>query len=241
MCGIYKITNLINNKIYIGQSRNIAQRWKSHRNPYRHKEYSSYPLYRAINKYGLDNFSFEIIEECLDSDLNEREKYWIQHYHSNSSDFGYNQTSGGDGNNAGNKLNLELVEEITNLLLEHNYTETQIAEMYNVTIYTIRDINVGRSWIRSDISYPICKSKQWVCKICGSPVYRGNDRCVKCYRQEQINPNKPSKEELQQILFQNNGNFSAVGRIFNLTDNAIRKWCKSYNLPYHSSDYKINK
>lgn len=83
--GIYKIENLLNHKIYIGQSRNISQRWKDHRNLYK-KDDS--PLYRAMRKYGIENFSFKIIEECPIDLLNERECYWIKYY--NSLNEGYN-------------------------------------------------------------------------------------------------------------------------------------------------------
>ena len=66
MIGIYKITNLINNKVYIGQSVNIQQRFKKHKTKYKDisNEESNKILYKAMRKYGLENFSFEIIEEC---------------------------------------------------------------------------------------------------------------------------------------------------------------------------------
>jgi hypothetical protein len=50
--------------------------------------------------------------------------------------------------------------------------------------------------------------------------------------------NRPSAEELQNLLYQYQGSFTQVGRLFEVSDNSIRKWCKSYNLPYHSIDYK---
>ena len=95
--GIYKITNKINNKCYIGKSINIESRWKYHiENKNSIKEYNK-PLYRAFRKYGIENFSFEIIEELKDYSIsNEREKYWIQYYNCYGNN-GYNMTSGGDG------------------------------------------------------------------------------------------------------------------------------------------------
>lgn len=63
--GIYKITNLLNNKCYIGQSRNIYRRWQAHR-----YANDSYPLHVAMKKYGMENFSFEISEECNIDELN---------------------------------------------------------------------------------------------------------------------------------------------------------------------------
>ena len=101
MQGIYKITNKINNKCYIGKSKNIEARWKEHK--WRMNSLDEInlnkPLYRAFKKYGLNNFSFEVIEELdnYEADANEREKYWIKFYNSYGSENGYNATYGGDG------------------------------------------------------------------------------------------------------------------------------------------------
>ena len=92
-CGIYKIQNIENNKIYIGQSIDIAQRWREHRSDALINRDNSI-LHKAIKKYGEFNFSYEIIEECSKEKLNEREIYWIQYYNSMIPN-GYNQTSGG--------------------------------------------------------------------------------------------------------------------------------------------------
>lgn len=95
MIGIYKITNLINGKIYIGQSVDINKRWRQHKRnaQIKGREYDKY-LYRAFRKYGLENFSFEVIEECPRELLNEKETYYIQYYKANDETFGYNETSG---------------------------------------------------------------------------------------------------------------------------------------------------
>lgn len=93
--GIYKITNLITGKVYIGQSRDIKARWEKHKSVYKNQENHRYKLYRAMNKYGLQNFLFEVIQECKIDQLNEKEQYWIQFYDSYNN--GYNMTLGGDG------------------------------------------------------------------------------------------------------------------------------------------------
>ena len=91
--GIYKIENLINHKVYIGQSKNIIHRLrfghsklKDECNPY---------LKKSFRKYGFDNFSFEIIKETYDLD------YWeiflIQIYHATDNKYGYNILPGGEG------------------------------------------------------------------------------------------------------------------------------------------------
>lgn len=86
--GIYKITNLINGMTYVGQSNNIAERWKQHIKrgvgadpPTQNK------LYPAMLEFGAENFIFEIIEECSVAQLNEREKYYQQIF--GSQEFGY--------------------------------------------------------------------------------------------------------------------------------------------------------
>ena len=90
MVGIYKITNKINNKVYIGQSKDIESRWESHK----YYTYSTKTkLQYAFAKYGIFNFLFQVIEECDISNLDEREKFWISYY--NSYEDGYNMTMGG--------------------------------------------------------------------------------------------------------------------------------------------------
>lgn len=95
VCGIYKITNKINGKCYIGQSNDIHRRWKQELAP---NAKLNPHLARAFEKYGIDNFEFEIIEECQREQLNEREQFYIEIYHSIDPNLGYNKTEGGDGN-----------------------------------------------------------------------------------------------------------------------------------------------
>lgn len=73
MIGIYKITNTINQKSYIGQSNCIERRFTQHKSPYEQARFADKPLYKAFKKYGIENFSFKIIEECPIEKLNERE------------------------------------------------------------------------------------------------------------------------------------------------------------------------
>lgn len=93
-CGIYKIENLTNNKIYIGQSINIEERFKRHM-----KANDEFLIHKAFKKYGIENFSFVIIEECLAKDLDKKEQYWIEQYNSLAPN-GYNMITGGS-NGAG--------------------------------------------------------------------------------------------------------------------------------------------
>ncbi len=92
-CGIYKITNITTDECYIGQSVNIYTRWCDHckcglgiDTPPGNK------LYKAIQEYGLENFTFELLEECNQADLDEKEAYFISLYQADT--FGYNGTKG---------------------------------------------------------------------------------------------------------------------------------------------------
>ena len=86
--GIYKITNTINNMCYVGQAANLADRWKQHikrgvgaETPTRNK------LYPAMQEYGVENFTFEVIEECDRSLLDKQEDYWQEYF--KAKEFGY--------------------------------------------------------------------------------------------------------------------------------------------------------
>lgn len=95
MIGIYKITNKITHQVYIGQSIHIENRWKQHKNPYNWNRESTKPLYKDMLKYGIDNFDFQILEECAPQQLNNHEVFWIKYF--NSYKNGYNQNQGGLG------------------------------------------------------------------------------------------------------------------------------------------------
>jgi group I intron endonuclease len=98
---VYKITNKINNKVYIGKSDNPSKRCIRHFSTAKtgyNKNHKYQYIHRAINKHGKDNFVFEVIETCDSSEIAlEREVYWIKELNANNSKFGYNLTNGGDG------------------------------------------------------------------------------------------------------------------------------------------------
>ena len=93
--GIYKIENKINGKVYVGQSVNIKLRWEKHKSDLINKTHVNIYLQHSFDKYGIDNFSFKIIELCDKSQLSNREIYWIDKL--NSFKNGYNLTTGGEG------------------------------------------------------------------------------------------------------------------------------------------------
>ena len=114
---IYKTTNLINKKIYIGQK------------IYRKKDDNWYlgsgiVLNKAIKKYGRENFIKEIIECCeTKKDLNEKEKYWIKFYDSTNRNIGYNISEGGDGGNLGEIVNKKISSKLKGIKKPKSFGE----------------------------------------------------------------------------------------------------------------------
>lgn len=88
-CGIYRITNLKTNEAYIGKSTNIKTRWQNHcKTAIGLDGMARTKIHSAMKEYGIDNFSFEVLEKCTKETYSEREKYWINFYETNV--YGYN-------------------------------------------------------------------------------------------------------------------------------------------------------
>ena len=126
MVYIYKITTLINNKIYIGlTTRTVEMRWKEH---VRGTQY----IDNAIKEFGKENFIIETIEECEDDVADDREIYWIQYYDSYHN--GYNYTLGGRDNKL---IMTDKVQEVLDLW-NQGLTVNRIIEKTKLNVETVR-------------------------------------------------------------------------------------------------------
>lgn len=299
MIGIYKITNQVNGKVYIGQSVNIEKRWKEHRSRAFNSadaDYNKY-LYRAIRKYGIENFSFEVIEQCNQIQLNEKEKEYIAKYNSTNRNYGYNICLGGEGTQRYN------YEEIYNKWKE-GYTCYELQKFYNCTdkviTQALRAYGIPESSaksrsikdknaivfidIKTNTPLKIFYGAKSVCRFFDLPETRAdnllnalyhnytfwgfkvellsdNNYPKKNYSKEEIlsfqqqpkyiyteeekldmslsrrKVERPSREKLKELI--RTQPFTYIAQQYEVSDNAIRKWCDFEKLPRKKSE--INK
>ena len=215
MIGIYKIQNLTNGKVYIGQSIHIERRWAEHCQPS-----ADSLIANAIKKYGKENFSFQVLQECSVEKLDELENYYIKENNSVTPN-GYNvETAAAGGKTSFCFYNQDTLDKIYFDIEQSDLTFQQIAEKYDLCIRTIIRLNLGDVHYSEDISYPIRKKKtksKKYCNNCGVEISPKATLCINCSRDKTRKAEKPE-----------------LGRQFGISDNSIRKWCKTYNLPYQS-------
>lgn len=164
---IYCYTNLINGKKYVGQTNNLERRKKQHIQDsiHCHKGHEishNLPFHQAIRKYGIDNFSFEILATIDTEDWSMVNSLETKHIQSQQSmaPHGYNLMAGGEARRGLNKSKLsdEIIQSIINDLKGKKYIH-DIAEKYQLSRAYISDINNGRCLKRLDEIYPLQQNR----------------------------------------------------------------------------------
>lgn len=196
--GIYKITNIINGKSYIGQSIYLKKRIKRHLSYKSHKD--NLALYKAFDKYGVDKFTIEILEtintkKCnnIKSELDKLEVFYIKKYNSYIS--GYNQTLGGDAGIAGYKFTTEQRNKVSkhSKLCAHNFYKpvylksiiTGNIKMYISERHAAEDLKCSHSQISR-----VCNHKQYLLKdewIGGTTLEEVNNNYIQFLQKENKN------------------------------------------------------
>lgn len=224
---IYLITNKINNHKYVGQTIDPHKRWLEHCR----KSNNSCVIDKAINKYGKENFSFEILEECKTSDANEREIFWIEYYNTYKNKEDYNCHIGGKMQNKENnpmygkkgfdsplsKITKELSESIYNDRLQNkNLTIYDLSEKYRINTTTISKILRGIHWSN--------KSAENLIK----------DSFLISGKSNKFNLDYKKCEKIYNEYKNNDITFAELSKKYNIAYNTIRKICKS--IFYYTKD-----
>ena len=170
MIGIYLLTNLVNGKKYIGQSTDINRRFAEHlraaqpdKYPQKNERDANCPIHKAMAKYGINNFSLTILEQCAREELDEKEQKWITELNTNDNSIGYNLTAGGQKTfalkgekHSQAKLAQIEVNHIKQLLKETEMTLVEIMKIYpQVSKSTLSMINNGKIWTVEGETYPL--------------------------------------------------------------------------------------
>lgn len=218
---IYCITNLINDKKYIGQTHRVwEERWADHLDSA--KDLNNHrPLYHAMRKYGIENFSISVIELCPDDKLNEREIYWIaekQTWIAEHPDKGYNLTCGG-GN--GTKYSYNYIR----FLYKEGMSQSEIREELQCDPWVIRQAILADNTITEEDK----KEHRHTAAI------RGQKSMMK-----QVQAIDPTTDE----IYKKFDSVAEAGRFFNINHScisaAIRKGrphkCKNYYWEYCNKD-----
>ena len=290
ICGIYKITNNLNHKSYIGQSVDIYKRWEKEKS----HSAEAYTLQYALRHYGTNNFTFEIIEQCMPNQLNEREKYWIQYY--DTFNTGYNETLGGDGkllynyeqiyydwkngytckeleekyncqddvitralriynisenetrrrNNEGIVIPIVMIDIVTSKRLKWFRSRLEVVDFLNLTVAQTVSIQKAISNKTKAFGYYWEKAKEEDKNLPNYSKeeilsYQQLDTCINNTHKEHLSISqrkveRPTREELKVLI--RNVPFLQIGQKYQVSDNAVRKWCDYYNLPRKKSDIR---
>lgn len=234
MIGIYKIENIITHQCYIGQSKHIERRWKEHCQPS-----NTSLISKAIQKYGKENFTFQILLECSIDELNEQEARYIEKYNS-LVPYGYNVCENNTNSiTSYTFFDKQTIDNIKFDLKNTCLTIQEIADKYNIHTRSIYRINRGQVHYDTNETYPLRIEIAHLgnyCIDCGQKISSGSQRCLKCASLTQRHVERPTREELKAEI--RHMSFTALGKKYNVTDNAIRKWCEAYNLPKRKADIK---
>ena len=223
--GIYCIKNIVNNKVYIGQSKNIKERWGNHKSELKHNRHCNRYLQSAWNKYGSESFDFSIIEECSQDIINEREIYWISYYNSCDADFGYNFSTGGDNSSQGVKLTQEQKDHMSKV--KNPEEVVQIDFSGNL-------VRVWRSATNAQRTLNNIRARS-ILQCCRHIIYQANGY-IWFYKKEYDKINF----DIEKYMLEHRRYFDIPIVQYDLYGNLIKEWsCKQLKEEQNQFDYSV--
>lgn len=170
MIGIYKIKNLLNNKCYYGSSKDIEKRWRTHKNHLNGGKHHNTPLQRSWDKYGEESFIFEVVEECDEKILLERE----QHYLDSKPEYNIGLKSSGGDNLTKNPNKDNIIKKMTESVKKRydSMTEEEKKEKHS------QPLDKNPNW-RGGTSFKYCE--------CGVKISPINITCIGCRDKSGVN------------------------------------------------------
>jgi group I intron endonuclease len=158
MIDIYVITNSVNNKKYIGQSIDSDYRWKDHKRSAQNG--IDYPIYRAMRKYGIESFSFEVIESVdTQEDANLREDFWINELDTRNGDYGYNIRGGGATGLHAEETKKKISESHKQFYIDHPERRLEKGDPFRGSHLT-EEQKQHLSEIHTGMTYPACPEEK---------------------------------------------------------------------------------
>lgn len=191
-------------------------------------------LYIAIKEEGLENFIFEVIEECDKEELDDREKYWINYY--NSLEMGYNMST---IDNYQRKLTLEQVKAIREDIKNSKLLFKDIANKYKISHSLINQINSGEMWFTWEEDFPLRKTDSVKilnkCPYCGATIGKKSKTCIDCYKILQNKAmNDVGKEKLKELV--RNNTLTKSAEILKISIRTLKRWLDKFSIPNTKTD-----
>lgn len=174
-CGVYEIRNTVNNKVYIGSSKNIYDRWRQHIRLLENNSHNGKHFQNAWNLYGKDAFKFSILEECPPEERFKREQYYMDLTQCYYKKYGYNTNKKAYWQDCAAEVEAKIsaaskkiigeqrskyteaqAKKVIELLLDPKYTYPQIAEIAGVPRSFINNIFAHKNWkyLTENIEFP---------------------------------------------------------------------------------------
>lgn len=190
--GVYKITCIPNNRIYIGSAKNIKIRWNRHINDLNLDKHINIYMQRSFNKYGIDNFKFEIVEKCDTNILLIREQYYLDLYKPYINGFNIGISSSGGDNLSYNPNKKEICDKISKSLI---LTFSNMTKEEKIIKFS-KPMEKNPNWQNG-------KSKIVYYCECGRTKKQNTNKCIKCFdKSGDKNPffgKKHSKESIEKM------------------------------------------